>query len=300
MKYFILSILFISLFISETTADEKTTFSIKSARNRSMVDVEIGDLTIPDILLDTGFSFDGLMIYNPDYIDSLSFPNAIEVKVPGAGGGKPSIALMVDSAEFNLGTVKMTNQRLLLLQSNTYEGFPSNGVMGYSIFGHYATEINYDENTMTLHNADQIILNDEWTMIPIYFKNNKIPWVDVSVVVDHEEPVLLSTYIDFAAGENIELLEKKDMKFKLPENMVDKYLGRGLSGDIYGKSGRISKLIIGPYELLDVQAAIAPANIRSKQINADAVLGCGALRKFNIVFDYAHEKLYIKPNSHFN
>ena len=52
-----------------------------------MVIVQIGNITIPDILLDTGFAFDGLMIYNTDYNDSLKFLNPIKVKVPGAGGG---------------------------------------------------------------------------------------------------------------------------------------------------------------------------------------------------------------------
>jgi hypothetical protein len=236
-----------------------------------MVIVQIGNITIPDILLDTGFAFDGLMIYNTDYNDSLKFLNPIKVKVPGAGGGEPSVALMVDSAEFNLGSVRMRNQRLLLLQSNTFEGFPSNGVMGYSLFGHYAVELNYDDNTMTLHTPELLEIDNSWTTLPIYFKKNKIPLIDVSVVIDQEDPIRLSTYIDFAAGENIELLEKTEMKFSLPAELKDKYLGRGLNGDIYGKSGRISKLIIGPYELNNLEAAIAPDKIRSKQPNADAI-----------------------------
>ena len=249
----------------------KTSIPMNSARDRSMVIVQIGNITIPDILLDTGFAFDGLMIYNTDYNDSLKFLNPIKVKVPGAGGGEPSVALMVDSAEFNLGSVRMRNQRLLLLQSNTFEGFPSNGVMGYSLFGHYAVELNYDDNTMTLHTPELLEIDNSWTTLPIYFKKNKIPWIDVSVVIDQEDPIRLSTYIDFAAGENIELLEKTEMKFSLPAELKDKYLGRGLNGDIYGKSGRISKLIIGPYELNNLEAAIAPDKIRSKQPNADAI-----------------------------
>jgi hypothetical protein len=299
MKFVIQSFLIMGILISAVLPHEKITIPIKEQRNRTMISVQVGDLTIPEILLDTGFSFDGLMIYNPDYNDSLNFPDAIKVKVPGAGGGEPSIALMVDSAEFYLGSVKMTNQRLLILQSDTYAGFPSNGVIGYSIFGHYITEFNYDHKTITLHDSGSLEVDADWTTIPLYFKKNNIPWMDVSVVINHEDPILLSSYIDFAAGENIELLEKKDMKFELPKEMVEKHLGRGLSGDIYGKVGQISKLIIGPYELNNIEAAIAPAGIRSKQENADAVIGNGSLRNFNLIFDYSNRKLYLKPNKHF-
>jgi len=273
---------------------------LKVERDRTLVTVKIGELTIPDILLDTGFAFDGLMIYNPDYRDSLDLSEAMEVRIGGAGSGEPSIASMIDSAEFQVGNIKMSSQKVLVLQSNTYKDFSSNGIIGYSIFGHFLTEFNYDDQTMTLHYTDSLYVDKSWSVIPIYFKNNKIPWVDASVVITDEPPVPLSMYIDYAAGDAIVLLEKPGMKFNLPEETVEMHIGRGLSGDIYGKSGRISKLIIASFELNQVKAAFAPAEVRSKQDNADAILGNGSLRRFNLIFDYSNQRLYLKPNSHFN
>jgi hypothetical protein len=300
MKNFIIISLLIGLLISSAVGQESAIIPIKKIRNRSLLTIKVGNLVIPDILLDTGFAFDGVLIYNPVYNDSLNFPNAMEVKVPGAGRGEPARAMMVDQVEFSIGNLKMTNQRLLVMLDDLYKGFPSNGIVGYSVFGHYVTEFNYNNNTLTLHASGTIDIDPGWAVIPIYFKHNKIPWIDVSVVIDKEEPVLLSTYIDFAAGEVIELLEKEDMKFLQPDKTVDVYLGRGLSGDIYGKQGMITKVKIGPYELKNVKAAIAPAKVRSKQKNADAIIGSGCLSRFNLIFDYADKKLYIKPNGHFN
>lgn len=240
------------------------------------------------------------MIYNSDYKDSLDLTNAREVRIGGAGSGEVAKALMIDSANFSLGDIKMMNQRILVLQSDIYKGFPSNGIIGYSIFGHYVTEFNYDNNTMTLHNADKIKIDNSWTVIPLYFKDNNIPWVDASVVIEEEKPTSLSMYIDYAAGDAIVLLEKPNMKFRLPKETVNVHIGGGLSGDIYGKTGNISKLIIGPYELNNVKASFAPAEVRSKQDNADAILGIGSLRRFNLIFDYSNKKLYLKPNTHFS
>ncbi|MBW1768572.1 MAG: hypothetical protein JRJ65_16200 [Deltaproteobacteria bacterium] len=206
---------------------------------------------------------------------------------------------MIDSADFSLGDIIMKNQRIIMLQGDIYKGFPSNGIIGYSIFGHYVTEFNYDNNTMTLYDTDKIKIDSSWTVIPLYFKDNNIPWVDASIAVENEPPILLSMYIDYAAGDAIVLLEKPNMKFCLPKETANVLIGRGLSGDIYGKTGSISKLIIGPYELNNVKASFAPAEIRSKQDNADAILGNGSLRRFNLIFDYANKKLYLKPNTHF-
>lgn len=90
------------------------------------------------------------------------------------------------------------------------------------------------------------------------------------------------------------------MKFSLPDDTKNILIGRGLSGDIYGKSGKISKLIIGPFELSNIEASFAPAEVRSKQDNADAILGNESLWRFNLIFDYKNKRLYLKPNSHFN
>jgi hypothetical protein len=279
---------------------ERSIVPIRMARDKTLVTVAVGDIVIPKILLDTGFSFDGLMVYNPAYQDSLDLSRSFPARIPGAGSGEPATAAVVDSATFGLGDQVMAGQRLIVLTSDTYRGFPSNGIIGHSIFGHYITEFDYDNNEMILHHGGEFAPDDSWTEIPIYFKDNMIPWLEAALVIEDEAPVPVSVYIDYASGDAVELLERADMKYRLPRETEAVHLGRGLSGDIYGKRGRISKLIIGPYELHDVEAAISEAGVRSKQDGADAILGCGSLRRFNLIFDYTNKKLYIKPNSHFD
>jgi hypothetical protein len=299
MKNILTFSLAIILFTSYSICQEKYVIPLKVERNRSLVTVKIGKVVIPNILLDTGFASDGLMIYNPDYNDSLDLKNAKEVRLGGAGSGETSKASMIDSVDFSLGDIIMKNQRIIMLQSDIYKGFPSNGIIGYSIFGHYITEFDYDNNTMTLYNTNELKIDSSWADIPLYFKENNIPWVDAYIVVENETPILLSMYIDYAAGDAIVLLEKSNMKFHLPKETANVHIGRGLRGDIYGKTGNISKLIIGSYELNNVKASFAPAEVRSKQDNADAILGNNSLRRFNLIFDYENKKLYLKPNTHF-
>lgn len=298
-RTFTVALLF-CVFNSSVICQASSVIPVDNSRGVSQVTVRIGDLTIPRILLDTGFAFDGLMVYNPAYRDSLDLAGAFEARIPGAGTGEPAKAAVVDSASFRLGDREMTGQRLIVLTSDTYKGFPSNGVIGYSIFGHYVTQFDYDRDTMILHEGEGFAPDGTWTAVPLYFKDNNIPWLDIAVVVEDEAPVPISVYIDYASRDAIELLERPGMKYGLPRKTEEAHLGRGLSGDIYGRTGRVAKVIIGGHGLLDVSAAIADAKVRSKQDNADAVLGCGALRRFNLIFDYAGQKLYLKPNSHFD
>ena len=299
-KIFNLYLFVFALFGSTYVLGQRpSSIPIENQRNRTIIPVKIGNSRTLRILLDTGMSFDGLLIYNKNLLDSIKLNDPIEVRVPGAGSGKPSTALMDTSANFSIGNYEFNNQKLLILTNDIYEGFPTDGVLGYSIFGHYAVEIDYDKNIIVLHDYDILDIDESWKLIPIYFKNNTIPWIDVSVAIEKEDPVTISTYIDFAAGETIELLEKENMKVTVPTKLEEAHLGRGLSGDIYGKTGMISKLIIGPYELNRIKAAFVSSVVRSKQSNADGIIGNGSLKYFNLIFDYKNKKLYLKPNSHY-
>ncbi|MFC2103377.1 hypothetical protein ACFLSS_02995 [Bacteroidota bacterium] len=297
-KYLLLLLVTSMLMINNLNWSQ--TIPIKMERNKTILPVRIGNSNEMKIILDSGMAFDGLLVYNPDLSDSIKLDNPIQVQIPGAGDGEPSKGIMDDSASFFVGDFEFKNQRVILLTSNTYRGFPTDGVIGYSILGHYTTEINYDNEKIILHNPIEFEVPDNWDSIPIYFKRNQIPWIDVSIAVENEETVMISTYIDFASGDMIELLEKDSMKFRLPEELTESYLGRGLSGDIYGRTGKITKLIIGSYELNDVDAAFTQGNTRSKQENADGIIGNNALRRFNLIFDYYNKFLHVKPNKYLN
>lgn len=300
MKNLITSFLLVFAIASTASCQDNNVIPIKTERNKTLVTVKVGGVVIPDIIFDTGLAYDALMIYNTAYLDSLNLTGSVVVNLGGAGTGGTQTALMVQSSEFSIGNAVMKNQPLIVFQSDIYKGFPSNGIIGYSVFGHYVTEFDYDNKTLTLYEKNEKVIDDSWTPVPIYFKENRVPWIDASVVIDNNAPVTLSMYIDFAAGDPVLLLEKPSMKFSLPKETEDYYIGRGLSGDIYGKKCTVTKLIIGNYELNSVTAFIADDAARSKQKNADAVLGNGSLMRFNIIFDYENKLLYLKPNSHFN
>jgi len=298
VKIFVVVLLML-YFLPSLVCQEQTVIPIKEINNKSLISVRFGGFVIDDLLLDTGFTSDGILIYNPDYKDSIDLSNAVEINLGGAGTGPPQKALMIDSTEFTVGGLTLKNQRIIILLSDIYRGFPSNGIIGNSLFGHFITELDYDKGLMVLHDQENFMAKEGWTPIPIYFKGNNIPWLNAKVVIEDGSPIELSIYIDYGARDNIVLLEKPGMKFSLPKETEDYYIGRGLSGDIYGKKGVISKVIIDQFEIESVQASITSADVRSKQDNADAIFGVGLLRKFNLIFDYAGKMLYIKPNKNY-
>ncbi|MFC1483978.1 aspartyl protease family protein [Candidatus Neomarinimicrobiota bacterium] len=299
--------LFLGLFISAGTAtapdnpapETGTSIPFFLQANKIILPARVNNSRELHLILDTGMAFDGVLIYKPQLTDSLALADTYHVQVGGAGSGGLNMAVMTDSANLQVGGLTLPGQAVLVLQDDKLADFPRDGVIGYSFFGHYAVEIDYHRMVIDLHDPGQFELDSAWHPLPIFFKENRIPWLQVGVNVNGEADIPMSVYVDLASGESLALLIHDDMSWVLPEGLEEYYLGRGLSGDIHGYRGTIEALSLGPYTLTGLTAAFAPREVRSKQPGADAVLGNGVLRRFNLVFDYAGKRLYMQPNRQF-
>jgi len=263
--------------------------------NKIILPVQVEQSRHLSVILDSGMAFDGLLIYKDQLLDSLGLTETYEVQVGGAGSDDPNLGIVSDSMIFFVGSHKIENQRILVLLNSGLQDFPRDGIIGYSFFGHYGVEINYKRKVITLHNPDSLSLDSTWISIPLIFKDNMIPWLQADINVNGENDFTAWLYIDLASSENLELLIHKEMFFKLPENLKKHYLGRGLSGDITGFKGKVSSLKLGPWILRDLETAYANRQVRSKQKNADGILGNNIFRQYQVIFDYKGKKLYLKP-----
>jgi hypothetical protein len=267
-------------------------------RNKVLVPVRVNGSRPLRLILDSGMGFDGVLLFDRSLEDSIGPARLFAAKIPGAGGGPPSDAILADSLSLQVGGTRIDNQRIIVLSDSSMVGRTSDGVIGYSLLGHYAVEIDYDRLAITLHDARSFQAADDWTSLPLTLNERNWPFLEVSAAVDSEALLPLKVYIDCASSESLELLTKAGMRFQVPAGSREVILGRGLSGDIRGRRGTISRLLIGPYELKNVVAAFVPAEIRSKAKGTDAVLSNGALCRFNVVFDYARSRLLVRPNGH--
>ncbi len=274
------------------------TVPFKLDRNRVIIPTIVNDSKPLNLILDTGMRFDGVYLFHKELVDEIDTSGAIEVQVGGAGAGEASTAIMIETGRVKFGEVEIDSQRVLISRSAHTQIFPTDGVIGWDFFGHYTVEIDYDQSIISLHDTLETPHDSTWRMIPITLKKD-IPFIDCVLEVVDGEQVPVSLYIDLASGNALELLTGPNQKFTLPDSLTDNYLGTGLSGDIYGQKGRVKKLSIASFDLHNVLTAFAPAKVRSKQEGADGILGNDCIRRFNVIFDYTHSRLYLKPNSFF-
>ncbi len=267
-------------------------------RNKIIVPTSVNGSPPLRLILDTGMGFDGVYLFHTDALRIIDTTGAIEVRVPGAGSGEASRATMIETGRLGFGDVVVPDQRVIVSHSEHTQSFPTDGIIGWNLFGHYIVEIDYDTQRISLHDSTYIPLDTGWTILDVEMKKN-LPFFDVTAEVVEGEVVPMRVYIDLASGDALELLTFPGQKYTMPKNLTAGNLGTGLSGDINGYSGRSVRLNIGGYDLHDIRTSFAPAGVRSKQQGADGILGDDIIRRFNIIFDYPHSRLFIRPNNSF-
>ncbi len=268
-------------------------------RNRIVLPVRVQDSGVLRVILDTGMPIDGLFLFHREAREALPGVTWMDCIVPGAGSGEGSRSVMAESVAISCGDLELADKRVVISQSETTQSFPTDGAIGYSLFGHFVVDIDYDARLLRLHPPAAFEPPNGYRRLDVELQNN-IPFLNASASIAGENAVDLRVYIDLASGDAVEMLVRPDAKFAVPDSLEDAYLGTGLSGDVRGGRGRVARFTLGGFVLRDVAAVFPQSEVRSKQKSADAVLGNDLIRRFNVIFDHAGSCLYLKPNETFS
>src|SRR5690606_14612711 len=122
--------------------------------------------------------------------------------------------------------------------------------------------------------------------------------VDLNGLSDVEVKLL----IDSGSSDALWLFRKEDEGLVTPENYFEDFLGRGLSGSIYGDRARVEKLQLGQFELKEAKVAF-PDSVSIQHLQnlseRDGSLGAEVLKRFNVTLDYGERKITLRRNRYF-
>ena len=151
-----------------------------------------------DLVLDTGMGMRGVYLFRREHSKWVDETPNVLVQIPGAGGGEPSNARVIDAQRLTAGPVVLDSQTVFVSQSDLTQDWSFDGVIGKSLLVDFTVEIDYDRSVMRLHDRDWHPEGPEWTRIPVRIQRGT-PWFEAEV--EAEEGVMHSTqvYIDLAS-----------------------------------------------------------------------------------------------------
>lgn len=257
-------------------------------------------------VLDSGVSKP--ILFNLSDKDSIQINNVSEVTIRGLGDGEPMKALSSIGNAFKLGDAKNYNQDLYVvldkeINFSTSLGIPVHGILGYDLFRDFVVEVNYAAQNIKLHNPAlyKQPSSKKAQTLPITIEKRKA-YVEGTVLMKDEENVPVKLLVDTGSSDALWLFHQPEKGLDIPEKNYEDYLGRGLSGNIFGKRTKVRGIKIGDFELKDAKAAFPYRESFGYIKNLgdrNGSVGGEILKRFNIIFDYQRGQVTLKKNANF-
>jgi len=290
-------------FLFDNQRDKRITLKFKSASNLIIIPVTINDSDTLNFILDTGVRYP--IITELPFVNKLNLNYMLPVEIKGLGEGTSLTAYRSGNNTMKIDGLTARNQEVQMIIDENFQishmlGIPVHGLIGFNLFKDYVVEIDYLNEKITLHKPEYYKYRDRKKdiIMPLHFDGNK-PFVRTSIVTDDLKEVPVKLLVDTGASDALWLSESSDERIHLPENNIETFLGRGLSGDLYGTKGRIDGIWVGPLILPKPIVAFPNSQVIDQLISSNdrnGTIGAEILRRFFVTIDYRNSRLTLRPN----
>lgn len=310
-KLFTLFILYSSVYGQEgflfTKNKKKAIIPFKLINSLVIVPIKINGVEL-DFLLDTGVE-ETILFSLENSEKEVQLFNSEKIKLRGLGSKEAIDGLKSTNNTLSVNSLENRDQVIYIILDESFNfssslGIPVNGIIGSHFFENNLVEIDYSTKKIIVYNEKKINrekLFKRFTSFDISIENNK-PYI-ISNVAINENPFEAKLLLDTGNTGAIWLFPNQSKNIFIPKKNLDDYLGRGFSGDIYGKKARISKLSMGKFELNNLITSFPDTtSIHSIKMVKDRVgsVGGEVLMRFSTIFDYVNNKLYLKKNNNYD
>jgi hypothetical protein len=282
-------------------------------RNLIVVAARLNGLGPYHFLLDTGVGTS--IITNPALADSLHLVLGEEMRVVGTGGeDTPLRAYRTNALRVELPGVVAPNMSWLILSDDAlnlsgYAGTRIDGILGSELFRSLTVAIWPTRGQLVCHAPDRYQPPRRgWVSLPLLLVHGKA-YVEANIeqlpaaadAASAGPPLPLRLLLDTGAGHALSLETTADRRMHLPAAHLRADLGRGLGGIIKGYLGRVGAVRLGHYQLQQVLTSFPDSGqvhqrLRQQDAERQGNIGYEALKRFNIVIDYPHQRLLLHPN----
>ena len=284
----------------------KDKINFKLINNLIIIPVEINGVEL-SFLLDTGVSKP--IIFNfLNLTEELQINQAEKIYLRGLGEGDSVEALRSSNNIFRIGKALSISQSLYAVFDPELNfaprlGVPIHGIIGYDFFKDFIVEVNYSARYLKIYNPENYKPKkcSSCEIFDLEFFNNK-PYITGSVEIsDQDIPVTL--LIDSGGSDALWLFNDEERGINIPEKYFEDFLGRGLSGSVYGKRAKVNSFSLGKFKLRRVNAAFPDSTSISfarKFKDRSGTISGEILKRFNIIYDYQNRKITLKKNRNYS
>lgn len=284
----------------------KVVIPFKLVNNLIFIPIKVNGQELT-FLVDTGV--EETVLFSLDDNEEINFFNVKKIKLKGMGNSDAIDALKSSKNKLEINGLYDDNHEIYIILNQDFNfssqvGIPVNGIIGYNFFKNHLIEINYSKKKIFIYNKRSKIekrINKRFFVENITLERNK-PYL-ITEINFESKSVNSKLLLDTGNSDALWVFQNKLNALQLPKLLIDDYLGRGFSGNVYGKRGRIPFFKFGNNKF-DNPIATFPDSISTRDVvmvkDRIGSLGGEVFRRFTIIFDYPKGKLYTRSNDYLN
>jgi hypothetical protein len=287
---------------------KKVQIPIEIHNNLVVVPVIVNNQLPLKFIVDTGVRTS--ILTQKIFSDILHLAYSKKYTISGAGGESVVNAYITNNVTLDLPGVHGRGHAMLVLENDYLElrnslGSDVHGILGYELFSRFVVKIDYAARMLTLMTPQKFKPSKRYTRLPITVEDTK-PYYVAEVKINDTTSISAKLMVDTGASHGLFLDTESNSKIVVPEKNVQCVIGRGLSGLITGRTARINCLRIGKYEIKDMVANFPDdqtikdtLRLRSGKVYRNGSMGGEVLSRFQVIFDFPREKIYLKAKRSF-
>lgn len=283
--------------LPEGTHKLKVPFELNN--NLIVIKVLLNNAIPLKFILDTGVRT--TVLTEKTFTDLLNLTYSRKITIPGVGGEKLVDAYVTNNVTLEIGGMVGRGHALIvleedLLQLKNYLGSSVHGILGYELFSRFIIEINYTTKTITFNDPDSYKVRKKFRVYDMSIVDTK-PYVYANFSLKDSIVHTGKFMVDSGASHSFLINKGTDSTYYIPQPSIYSHLGRGLGGELYGHISRLNSVSLEPFSFKDVITTFpdtASYNVDYVTTPRNGTIGGGLLSRFVVVFDYVHEKMYLK------
>ncbi len=243
-----------------------------------------------------------MLLYEGALVDSLYLSyGPMRVRVGGAGGtGAAAEARLATGVTLRTGALEVGGSVAIVMPPTPQMSGLHDGIIGASLFQGLVVSLDHDRGVMTLTRRHAFTPTSGATEVPLEVVGRHA-YVRAGLVDATGKVSPIQLIVDLGATHSVSLNRTSHEAIRAPERAIDSRIGRGMSGAITGKVGRLAAFELGGHRLTQVVATFPDSAFENPRglDSRDGNLGGGILGRFNVSMDIGGSRMFLTPNRRF-
>lgn len=289
-----------------TGGKQKQRISFDFTANLIVLSAELNGKEV-NLVLDSGSS--KTIIFGVKNSDSLQLNESKKIQLRGLGKGKPIAGIISKNNQIRIKSILGVNQTVYVVLDDKFDlsskiGKTIHGIIGYNLLKSFVTDINYASKRITFYNPDTYKpkKSKKYKSFDIIFHDKK-PYVFGKISLPNHEEKQVKLLVDSGSSDALWLFENEAEGIRTPKIFFNDKLGEGLSGSIMGKRSKITSFKLGSYVFNRPTTAFldsVASSFARKVKDRNGSIGSRILKRFRLIIDYPHQKIYLKKTRNFD